>query len=214
MSECTVVDNDLGLYAIADPMGGDGGSRAATTTLETLVEYLRAGTSGAGEPELAVRDAIVEANRRVIETVPRGAGCAVAVVWFCGERAVVAHVGDSLVFRWRDAELVCLTAEHSLRNDYIAKGFTTEQIATVPANIIVRTIGMGPEVRPDVQVLDVRSGDAWLLASDGVVASVGEPAIAEAVAWRKPPDAVREILRLAEEKNGPDNLTCVVARRW
>jgi len=127
----------------------------------------------------------------------------------------VAHVGDSRVYRVRGTNVEQLTEDHSLLNDYKKmKRLTEEEIANFPhKNVIVRALGMKDSVKVDTRFEQPMAGDVLLLCSDGLSGPVDDQSILDLV--RSTPDLAvmsQRLIAAANERGGPDNITCVVAR--
>ena len=211
-----VVDGRL--FALADGMGGhQGGEVAAEVALTVLGENLTEHTTG------DLLDAVREANRRVHEKAgadPDLAGmgttlCAVALVEsMSGEQKLaLVNVGDSRVYRQRGADLEQLTEDHSLVASLVREGRLSEdEAATHPQrNVLTRALGIDVYVQVDSWELDVVSDDRYLLCSDGLFNEVEESRISATLRrFDEPTDAARELVRLANESGGRDNITCVV----
>jgi protein phosphatase len=127
------------------------------------------------------------------------------------DQLVVAHVGDSRVFRLRRGALVQLTRDHSLANLLVDRNrLRPEEAADYPQrNLITRSVGTHRDVEVDVQVVDVLSGDVFLLASDGL--EVLGPREVRTCLELPPADAVERLIALSLAEGAPDNVTVIVA---
>lgn len=206
------------LYAVADGMGGHrGGEVASALALESLAGDL-------GEASTAALVAgVTRANHTVYtrssqDPELRGMGTtlvALALVLGAdgGERLAMANVGDSRAYRIRAGQLEQMTEDHSLVESLVRQGrITAEEAATHPQrNIITRALGVDPQVEVDSWELPAVPGDRFLLCSDGLFNEV-EPATIAAVLTERddPDDCATELVRLANEGGGRDNITCVI----
>lgn len=201
------------LVAIADGMGGHlGGEVASHLALEVLDRL-----SERNEGSLTER--IQEANRAVLERsqldrAVAGMGTTLTAVSFGERKARLAHVGDSRAYRLRDGELVALTEDHTLVQDMVRSGeITGEEARNHPQrNIILRSIGIDPNVEVDEGEVSLRAGDRLLLCSDGLSGMVEDDRIRELLS-EEPDDPKVTAERLVEEANGRggvDNITVVV----
>lgn len=142
-------------------------------------------------------------------------GTTLVGVWFRGADVLVANVGDSRAYRWRDGELSQLTRDHSLVSDYLSAGLLTpEQVPDFPfRNIINRGVGLRPAVEVDRWRLPVAPDDRILLCSDGLTDLVDDTTIAGQLAGDdfQPQAAADALVVLANEAGGVDNITAVVA---
>ncbi len=209
--------DDVGLWAVADGMGGHrGGDVASAIACETL------GRSFADHTVDGLMDAIERANEAVYETAARdpdlsGMGTtmvALAVVDEHGDELLaVANVGDSRVYRYSVGDLDQLTDDHSLVADLVREGtLSPEEAAVHPQrNIVTRALGVNDRVPVDTLTIEPVAGDRYLLCSDGLFNEVPEPGIS-AVLHRvdDPAQAADELVRLAVEGGGRDNVTVVV----
>ncbi|MFN7697792.1 MAG: PP2C family protein-serine/threonine phosphatase, partial [Deltaproteobacteria bacterium] len=130
----------------------------------------------------------------------RGMGTTVAAILIIEEGVLVAHVGDSRVYRLRQGQLEQLTEDHSLLNDYIKmKRLSEEEIANFPhKNVIVRALGMKDTVKVDTRLDAPQVGDVYLLCSDGLSGPVTDPEIAEIA--QSTPDLKLANLRIHENQ--------------
>jgi serine/threonine protein phosphatase PrpC len=164
---------DLGLFALADGMGGHkAGEVAAKEAVDELCEYLK---HRKDKTETVIRDAIEHANKHVYEKgcqtdAFKGMGTTLCLLQCTPEEIIYAHVGDSRIYQFRDKKLEQLTNDHSLLAQWLAKRNTPEEQAK-PApykNIITRSIGMARKANPEVMTITHRPGDLFILCSDGL----------------------------------------------
>mgnify|MGYP006286699829 CR=1 FL=1 len=206
-----------GLYAVADGMGGhQAGEVASRVALETLA----AGFDAASTEVLVA--AVEQANTALVDraaTDPGLAGmgttlCAMALVDVHDRDAIaVVNVGDSRLYLLSDGELHQITEDHSLVATLQRQGrITADEAAVHPQrNILTRALGIDGRVLVDSWEIVPVVGDRYLLCSDGLFNEVDESRIA-AVLRRlaDPTEAAQELVRLANEAAGRDNITCVI----
>ena len=206
-----------GLFAVADGMGGhqagDVASRLALESLQT--EFTSAGT------EVLVR-AVESANHALVTrsmTDPQLAGMgttlvAMALVEAAGRDAIgVVNVGDSRLYLMSDGEMTQITEDHSLVATMERQGRLTAAEAAVhpQRNILTRALGIDGSVLVDSWEILPIIGDRYLICSDGLFNEVDESRIAATLRrLADPSEACRELIRLANEGGGRDNITCVV----
>jgi protein phosphatase len=209
------------VFAVADGMGGHrAGEVASHLAIEAVENAFR---SGEERPTLdALLDSIRQANVAIIEeslTNPdrRGMGTtitALAPVEVDGEEALaVLNVGDSRTYRLHDGELEQLTEDHSLVQEMVRDGrLTPEEAAVHPQrNIVTRALGVEPDLEVDWITVTPYTGDRFLLASDGLFDEISDGDIAGVLRRASPPDeAAAELVRLALESGGRDNITVIV----
>ena len=219
-------NDKLGLYAVADGMGGHlGGERAsrmATEILEaSLARAVEAAASGATDvtplaPEDALRSAIAEADRRIYDTSAAdpevaGMGTTLTALFFFDRRAYLGHVGDSRAYLYRDGRIRQLTDDHSWIQDQVRAGLLSSAEARESRyrNIITRSVGFEPTVTPDVQDLHPQAGDCFLLCSDGLSNDIGVEEIGQVLTTDFYRDVPRNLIQMANDRGGDDNITCV-----
>lgn len=206
-----------GLYAVADGMGGhQAGEVASHLALDTLAEAFDA----AGTEVLVA--AVERANRTLVARAAEDPGlagmgttlCAMALVEVAGRDTIaVVNVGDSRLYLLSDGDLHQITEDHSLVATLQRQGrITADEAAVHPQrNILTRALGIDGQVLVDSWEITPVVGDRYLLCSDGLFNEVDDSRIA-AVLRRlaDPTEAARELVRLANEAGGRDNITCVV----
>ncbi len=221
------------LFCVADGMGGHScGEVAAKIAVEELAAFykLTSQDEDATWPfkmdkarnyeENRLTTAIKLANIRIYEHASsdqklKGMGTTIATVRFARDAAYIAHVGDSRVYCLRDGKMLQLTEDHSLLNDYLrAKKLSAEEIETFPhKNVIVRALGMKETVQVDLAAFHPKDRDLFLLCSDGLSGMIQATQIQETLlkAGDLEP-ACDELVELANNAGGHDNITCVLAR--
>lgn len=207
-----LVDDAMGLVAVADGMGGH---RAGEVASVTALEALRAAIN-AGQP---LRESIEDANEAVFtksltDTSLRGMGTTLtAGTLVTGGTLLVGHVGDSRAYLLHDGELRQVTVDHSLVEELIREGrLTADEAAVHPQrSIITRALGVDASVEVDVYPVELTPGDRLLLCSDGLTGMVQFDAIAAIL--RREEDPARAATQLVDTANaagGEDNITVVV----
>jgi PPM family protein phosphatase len=211
-----VVDGEL--YAVADGMGGaQGGEVASALALSVLGDAV-------GEPTTsALVEAVRSANAAVFERASgdpdlRGMGTTLTAIapveTSDGDRIAVINVGDSRVYRTREgSDLEQLTEDHSLVASLVRQGrITAKEAENHPQrNILTRALGIDEAVAVDSWEVEPVAGDRYLLCSDGLFNEVDANKTAAVLRrFDDPTDAARELVRLANEGGGRDNITCVV----
>ena len=210
------------IFAVADGMGGHAaGEVAAQLALETL-------EIAVGRQTEDLVDAVKVANQAVLQRAARdpstrGMGttlCALAVVdadpdETAGDSQLVAvvNVGDSRGYLYQGGELLQLTEDHSLVEEMVREGrLSPEEALGHPSrNIVTRSIGNEADVNVDVWEISVRAGDRFLLCSDGLFNELDDDRIAAVLRrLEEPEEAARELVRLANEAGGRDNITVVL----
>ncbi len=219
-----LVEPEVGLYAVADGMGGHAaGEVASRLAIQSLETYFRAAGRLGGDPLLAaerLREAVLAANRGIWQAIVghderRGMGTTLAAVLAIGEQWVVGHVGDSRVYLLRDGRLARLTSDHSWVNEQVRLGFLTDEAAQrhPMRNIVTRALGSREDVAVDIALEPLHEGDVLLLCSDGLNTMVPDEGIREILSKHSldPRSACRALVDEANRRGGEDNITVVVA---
>ncbi len=143
-------------------------------------------------------------------------GTTLTAVYVGEEEVAIAHVGDSRAYCLRDGQLLRLTDDHSLVDELIRQGRLTPEEAIEHPQRSVITRALGPEgvVEVDTRSFRARSGDVYLLCSDGLTTMVDEEQIATVAARSHPllRDAGEALIAAANEAGGRDNITVVLIR--
>jgi PPM family protein phosphatase len=208
------------LLAVADGIGGHvGGAQAAAAAIRTLQEAFPTGGT-AGSAREILFEAYRAANAEIFRTaagIPGSAGMGTTLVAALvrPDRAFIANVGDSRAYVVRDRTLYQLTRDHSWIAEQKAVGDLSEaDIARSPfRRMVTRSLGYEGQVRVDGFEVDLENGDSLLLCSDGLYGPVPERALGRL--FRKSADLPRiceRLIRLANRRGGPDNVTAVAAR--
>jgi PPM family protein phosphatase len=204
------------MYVVADGMGGaQAGEVASRIAADVFDEEL-----GEGNPEEELERLAREANRRIFELARAdasrtGMGTTLTGALISNDEVTIVHVGDSRAYLYRDGELRQLTRDHSLVEELRRKGqLTTEEAEEHPQrSVITRALGPEPDVEPDVHTHQARSGDVFLLCSDGLTSMIREERVGEILATSGSLDtAVNRLVEEANQAGGRDNITVVCFR--
>jgi protein phosphatase len=207
-----LIDDQRGLFAVADGMGGHRGGEVAS---RTAVEALRAAFANG----LPLHDAIGRANLSVLERAagdPELAGMGTtmtAVVALGGHQILIGHVGDSRAYLLHEGTLQRATDDHSLVEEMVREGrLTPEQAESHPQRAIVtRALGVDQQLAVDLYTLDVSEGDRVVLCSDGLTTMVRERDIERMARTESDPQRLADALvAAANTAGGEDNITVVV----
>jgi protein phosphatase len=171
-------------------------------------------------PPAALRQAIRDANALVHEKGQseigfQGMGTTCSCLVLLPHGALVAHIGDSRVYRLHGDELAQLTFDHSLVWEMAAAGHMTEQDVPpyIPKNVITRSLGPHQTVNVDLEgPYAAAAGDVFLLCSDGLTGQVTDAEIGVVLQCMSPAEAVQTLVDLANLRGGPDNISVIVAR--
>jgi protein phosphatase len=219
-----LADPGLGLYVVADGLGGIvGGERAAELAVQYLPHYLRKHLRGLGslgdarttERILAAFADLCQHVRQEGLAQPRlkGMGTTVVAALVWDRQALIAHLGDSRAYLLRDGGLEQLTRDHSPIQRLLDRGeITPEQVAGHPAaGQLTRYVGMRVDTSPDLRLLDLQPGDQLLLCSDGLTEMLTDSELTALLRQRLPPhEACQRLVETANAAGGHDNVTVVV----
>ena len=161
------------------------------------------------------------ANRKIINLAVknselRGMGTTASVISFENGCAILAHVGDSRIYRIRDRELTQLTEDHSWVNELIQDREIKKEDARYfeQKNVITRALGMAPAVKVDVRIELVEENDIYLLCSDGLTNSINDDLL-QAIAVNYHDNlkiAAENLINMARQVDGSDNITVVLLK--
>jgi serine/threonine protein phosphatase PrpC/CRP-like cAMP-binding protein len=228
--DALVVDERLGLYAVADGMGGHAaGEVASSLALETVTRCVRDHYArveqllidpGSREAALDVQrlldDAALAACAAVHEAGQaeegrRGMGTTLSALLVVGSQGFIAHVGDSRIYLLREGKQHQLTQDHTLQNELLKRGkLTPAQVAQVKQkNALIRAIGPYASVEVDTLAFDVFPGDRFLVCSDGLHGYLQKDELA--AIFEGPLDQVAaRLVALANQRGGHDNISALV----
>jgi protein phosphatase len=218
----------LGLYVVADGMGGHlGGQTASSLAVKTVGETLegceQAISTGAGVNPLEsspvprlLADAVRAACAAIFDAAQndpdlQGMGTTVTALMCRADRAFIAHVGDSRCYLQRRDRIIQITDDHSLVNEQIKAGLLTREQARQSRlkNIITRSVGFEKDVAVDTFALPLQVGDRFLMCSDGLANFVDDTEIGIALATMPLAEVPKAMIDLANERGGDDNITVV-----
>lgn len=219
---------DERLYILADGMGGHQAGEIAAREAANYVcrqfrKELLQNPSLTDSPKCIaefLRQAIKVTNMRVYQMGReadglRGMGTTLCCLWIGADQAVIAHVGDSRIYRLKAKQLTQLTKDHSLLRELLDMGQLNEQQAHEFAykNIITKAIGTESSIDPTVEVLPIAAGDLFLLCSDGLTDHVEAEEIEKILTRnRSIQQAANELIAIANTKGGHDNTTVVIVK--
>jgi serine/threonine protein phosphatase PrpC len=235
-----LVDDELGLYVVADGMGGHSAgevaSQEAVDAIHDMVVRERVVldevepllSESLWEPEvtppvmnraLRLLESAVQAAAYMVfglaQTDPEreGMGTTISVLALRGRFALTAQVGDSRIYLARKGKARQLTEDHTLINWQLKRGLLTEEEArqSKKKHIITRAVGSRDYVNADTRFVQVQPKDSFLLCSDGLHAYVDEAQIARFLKLR-PELAVQRFIGMANQRGGRDNITAVVVK--
>lgn len=222
-----LVDDALGLYIVADGMGGHAGGEIASRICIEQIQIevksrfpalIESSQKIHPDPILmnALANAINHASAKIYEhsledPSLRGMGTTATVVKIVGDYAYCAHVGDSRFYLIRKGLIYQMSFDHSLVNEQVRAGILTPEEAEVHhlKNVITRSVGYQEEEDVDTLCTRLESGDFLLMCSDGLHGKLADAEISK-ITTDKGLQAARELLDLANERGGEDNITVLI----
>ena len=225
----SVTEPSLGLFIVADGMGGhEGGEVASKLTVQTIVRDLvrdvlvrRFSTEEQMPAETihtCLTEAINNANEQVYHLAQKRAndmGCTLTMALVMDGRAYIANVGDSRTYIRAQEGLKQITTDHSVVASLIAAGMAEpEEIYTHPdRSLVYRAIGTKPTVEVDIYEEKLAPGDTLLLCCDGLWEAIHDEGIDEVLLSQPDPQAAcNEMIRRANQAGGEDNISVIVVK--
>ncbi len=215
-----LVNENLGLFVVADGMGGHSGGEVASSlavqTLETEIKLMKASA------EVPVRELMhkvfEKASMRIFDKAAiespelMGMGTTMVSCYVDNGKVFISNVGDSRCYLFDKSNLWQLTEDHSLLNEQIRTGLLKpEQAATFTGrNVITRSVGYERVVHPDVIEREVRAGETYLLCSDGLSGLVTDQKILECFKTKSLNEAALILVNMALANGGDDNVTVLI----
>lgn len=218
----------LGLYIVADGMGGHAaGEKASLSAVTTGIEVFSAydfetkklsGSDVNLGIEEVIRIALKEANNRIIQSSIssihlQGMGTTEVIAVYSEGRVYMGNVGDSRGYLIKPDKIVQLTKDHSVVQDLKDQGLITEEEAKVHPyrNVITRCLGMQAEIEVDTFNIDLDVGDKVLMCTDGLTNLVSNDEMKEIATSSDDLEAIcKKLVDTANERGGHDNITVVL----
>jgi serine/threonine protein phosphatase PrpC len=226
-----LVDDGLGLYIVADGMGGHrAGEVASRLVVESLRGHIQRCRDGKAEVETEPADTTLsaEANRvrtgillsnRVVHDAAngskeyRGMGTTVAALFFDDRTLVAANVGDSPIFLVHKGRLERLSVPHTVvAESEAANLFGLEQLGAEFSHVLTRAMGVKETVEANICEVPCFTGDILVICSDGLTDMVSTEEILASVTRLSPEESCRELVDLANDRGGTDNVSVIVLR--
>jgi protein phosphatase len=224
----------MGLFVVADGMGGHAaGEVASRLAVDTIKQWMAKYLGGAdvaivGEPLPSrsqeanfLASCIRLANRMIYDAAQgrheyAGMGTTIVSVLTLDDHVVLAHVGDSRIYRIRGGEIAQISRDHSLVQQQIDRGIISREEAQESQyrHLITRALGLKESVEVDVEEHPVLAGDTFLLCSDGLSDLVDDAEMLAAVQQHSDDleRACQTLIDRANQKGGDDNVTVLLVR--
>jgi serine/threonine protein phosphatase PrpC len=212
-----LVDESLGLFLVADGMGGHRAGEVASALARDTIERSMRETTAPTRLE-ALDRAVRYANECVVldgqnHRARKGMGTTVVALVTDEEGVCIAHAGDSRCYRLRDGVLERLTRDHSLIEELGGDDPAVMAALAGYANVITRALGTAVDTAPDVRVEPAQVGDLFILCSDGLSGPVDDAALERLLLEGGSLSALcQRLIDEANERGGPDNISVVVVR--
>lgn len=222
-----LMNEELGLFAVADGMGGhaagDRASRIAVDTLERetkeFLKYEDESPSSAFNDSLAksLGQAVQEASREIHREASKdkkldGMGTTLTSILLRGGRFYLAHVGDSRCFLFRDGRIEQITSDHSWVEEQVRAGFMTRDEAEQSAlkHVVTRSVGFEKDIEVDLMAMPVLTGDCYLLCSDGLSNYLSENQLKGFLTKSYYSELPKRLIDTANALGGDDNISVIV----
>ncbi len=213
-----LVDERLGLFIVADGVGGhQGGEVASALAVETVREVVGHPKAHKFSAKEVLYQAFEEASHRIFDRATaelklNGMGTTMVMGLIRDNKLFVANVGDSRCYLYRKPHIWQVTEDHSLINEQIRLGLLTEEQAkkTIGKNVITRSVGFERDVFPDVLEREISSGDIFLLCSDGLSGMVTDNLMCQIFNQCAIDEVTPKMIEQALEHGGDDNVTVLV----
>ena len=204
---------DIGLWAVADGMGGhSGGAEASQLVIEALNDV--SGSDSLEQLSAEVEAALHGANARLTEGDREDISGSTVAVFICiGRKGRAIWAGDSRIYRYRDGHLQQLSRDHSQVEEWIAQGLIDREAARYhpTSNIITRAIGAQTTLEPEFVDVDAMPGDRFLICSDGLYNEISDIELSAKLADPNCEVTVKQLLSLALDRGARDNISVIVA---
>jgi protein phosphatase len=224
---------DIGLWVLADGMGGyNAGEVASGIAVKTIIDLVSEACkkehrndieSGTGfmRQTIVLRDAVARANKIIHQTAQsqpqcEGMGTTLVACLFFDNKVSVAHVGDSRLYRMRENRFEQITLDHSLLQELVDRGFYSQEEAqrSTNRNYVTRALGVDLNVEVEVQEVEARKGDYFLMCSDGLPDMVEDEDIHLTInTFNNDVQTIGEqLIKLTKDTGGRDNVSVILVR--
>jgi PPM family protein phosphatase len=231
--DCIESRPEIGLYVLADGMGGYNAGEVASGMATSLIAD---GVAEFWKPDVLrkvpreeamrmaeqlVREQIVRANTAVYQTSQNNPECAgmgttLVACMFYDNFVMVGHIGDSRLYRLRGDDLGPVTRDHSLLQEQIDSGLITKEQARLSSNknLVTRALGIDPTVEPEIHVYEVEKDDLFLLCSDGLNDMVEDEEIRLTLLTLRNNLALtaQQLVQAANDNGGRDNISVMLVQ--
>ncbi|MET0657905.1 MAG: Stp1/IreP family PP2C-type Ser/Thr phosphatase, partial [Steroidobacteraceae bacterium] len=227
------VDADIGLFVLADGMGGyNAGEVASGIAVKTVMSLVKEAVehqdmntvdaeTGMSRHSIVLRDAIARANKIIYQTAKtqpqcEGMGTTIVACLFFDNTVAIAHVGDSRMYRLRANRFEQMTMDHSLLQELVDRGFYSQAEAqrATNKNYVTRALGVEPTVDVEVHEQPAQKGDYYALCSDGLSDMVEDEDIQLTLSTfgANLETVAKQLIQLSNDNGGRDNVSIILAQ--
>ncbi len=225
------LDDDLGLYVVADGMGGHrAGEIASQLVVKTISEYImqsqkNGGAANNGEADQSLSPAAnhllsgIHLSNKVVHEASldndacRGMGSTVSAVYFTDGTLIAANVGDSPIYLIRDGKIKLLSVLHTVLAEQAAINPTNaEKLGLEFKHVLTRAMGTEESVRADIYEIQCFKDDVLVISSDGLSDKATPEEILKLVDQNQLDTACQRLVKLANDRGGDDNVTTIVLK--
>src|ERR1700693_1796951 len=231
--DCIESRPEIGLYVLADGMGGYNAGEVASGMATSLIAD---GVQVAGNPRVVdrmgrdeskaladrlIKEQIARSNSAIFTTSQNNPECAgmgttLVVCHFYDNFLTVAHIGDSRLYRLRGDSMEQVTRDHSLLQEQLDSGLITPEEAKLSQNknLVTRALGIDPTVEPEIHVYETQVDDTYLLCSDGLSDMVEDEELRLTLITlsTNPTLSVQQLVQAANDNGGRDNISAMLIR--
>ncbi len=214
-----LVNPELGLFIVADGMGGhSGGEVASSIAVKSSEEVVLDPEANERSPREVLNKIYEESSHQIFDHAANegpqlaGMGTTMVLAYIRKNYIYVANVGDSRCYLFKKPHLWQITEDHSLLNEQIRAGVLNEATAQnlVGRNVITRSVGYERDVQPDIFEREINLGEMYILCSDGLSSLVEDEKISQITNKCTPDNVARACVDEALANGGDDNVTVVV----
>lgn len=216
-----LIDRELGLFVVADGMGGHKGGEVASLMAtqkvrETVAQRMRL-LGRDYSPKMLLQEACTHASHAIFDHGQsqrdlEGMGTTLVVALLVGTSLFISNVGDSRAYLYSAPHMWQITEDHSLVNEQIRLGLIAEENAEnfVGKNVITRSVGFERDVECDVIERQIEAGESLLICSDGLTGMISKKELLDLFTESRPSEIVPRAIEAAKKGGGEDNITVMV----
>jgi serine/threonine protein phosphatase PrpC len=216
--DAVLTRGDIGLWAVADGMGGhEVGDVASRMIVEALEQVT--GRERLSDFVDEVEQSLLDVNQRILDYADlmfdnATMGSTLVSLLICGRVGVCLWAGDSRLYRLRNHQLTQLSRDHSHVQELIEMGaIAPEDAAKHPhANVITRAVGVEDPGFIDINAFNAQIGDTFLLCSDGLYNTMSDEEISDLLSGRDAQQVAEALVQLSLERGAPDNVSVIVIK--